>query len=147
MVVRPGTLTLIKQKHGEAINKFWKEIFGYGIAKLTQAEAKFISRSKSINSIRDQIISAKNDGIQRIDAGRDKKAQTSTRERPDGLRPSEGLLATTQNLEVTQKHVLSDGQIEASLKTYVQAKHAQVQRIENRLQSLISRQQDSLQRV
>jgi len=147
MVVRPGTLTLIKQKHGEAINKFWKEAFGYGIAQLTQAEAKIISKSASIDSIRDQIISARNDGIRRIDEGRNKKAQTPTRERPDGLRPSEGLLVTTQNLEVTQEHLLSDGHIDASLKTYVQAKHAQVQRIESRLQNLISRQQDSLQRL
>ncbi len=147
MVVRPGTLTAIKQKHGEAINKFWKETFGYGISQLTQAEAKIISKSASIDSIRDQIISARNDGIQRIDEERNKKAQTPTRERPDGLRPSEGLLATTQNLEATQEHLLSDGHIDASLKTYVQAKHAQVQRIESRLQNFISRQQDSLQRL
>jgi len=147
MVVRPGILTAIKQKHGEAINDFWKETFGYGIEKLTQAEAKIISKSASIDSSRDQIISARNDGIQRIDEERNKKAQTPTRERPDGLRPSEGLLARTQNLEVTQENLLSDGNIDASLKTYVQAKHAQVQRIESRLQNLISREQDSLQRL
>jgi len=101
MVVRPKTMTTFRQKHGEAINKFWKETFVYGIAKLTQGEAKIISRSASIDTIRDQIISARDDGIQRLDEERNKKAQTPTRERPDGLRPSEGLLATTQNLEVT----------------------------------------------
>jgi len=147
MVVRPGTLTAIKQKHGEAINDFWKETFGYGTEKLTQAEARLVKKSASIDAIRVRILHARDEGVRRVDEGRNKKAQTPTRERPDGLRPSEGLLATTQNLEATQEHLLSDGHIDASLKTYVQAKHAQVQRIESRLQNLISRQQDSLQRL
>jgi len=92
MVVRPGTLTLIKQKHGEAINKFWKETFDYGIAQLAQVGAYIIGGRASIDTIRDQIISARDDGFQRIDEVRNKKAPTPTRERPDGLRSSERLL-------------------------------------------------------
>lgn len=151
MVVRPGTLTAIKQKHGEAINNFWKETFGYGIEKLTQAEAGLIKKSASIDDIRIRILHARHEGIRRLDEDRTKKAHKPTGESRREIKGTENLLGSAQGLDREQQSLLEGGQIkdtyQSTLNTYVQAKHEQVELIESRLKNIINQQQVKLQQL
>lgn len=53
----------IINKHGEKINQFWCKEFGYGIEKLTQAEAGHLRAAKTFEQIRARIIKARYEGI------------------------------------------------------------------------------------
>lgn len=151
MVVRPGILTAIKQKHGEAINDFWKETFGYEIERLTQAEAGLIRKSASVDDIRVRILHARHEGIRRMDEARTKKAPTLTGEGRGEIKDTGNLLGSTQDLEREQQSLLDEGQIkdiyQNTLDTYVQAKHEQVELIESRLKNIINQQQVKLQQL
>jgi len=151
MIVRPGTLTAIKQKHGEAINNFWKETFGYGIEKLTQAEAGLIKKSASVDDIRIRILHARHEGIRQLDENRIKKAHTPTGEGRREIKNTENLLGSAQGLKREQQSLLDPGQIKEAyqntLETYVQAKHEQVGIIESRLKDIINQQQVKLQQL
>jgi len=151
IVVRPKTLVAIKQKHGESMNNFWKEIFGYGIEKLTQAEAGYIRKSASIDAVRDRVIAARHEGLKRMGEGRTKKAQTFTGEGGGEIKGTENLLGSAQGFEREQQSLLESGQIkdtyQNTLNTYVQAKHEQVEIIESRLKNIINQQQVKLQQL
>ncbi len=151
MVVRPKTLTAIRQKHGEAMNDFWKEIFGYGIEKLTQGEAVYLRKSASIDAVRDRVIAARHEGLKRMDEDRNKKAQTRTGEGRRKIKGTGSLLESAQDLEREQQSLLDSGQIkdiyQNTLDTYVQAKHEQVEIIESRLKNIISQQQVKFQQL
>ena len=59
IAVKPSMLEAIDQKHGSAMNDFWKETFGYGIDHLTQGEAGHLRKSPSVDAIRTRIIEAR----------------------------------------------------------------------------------------
>mgnify|MGYP003122613122 CR=1 FL=1 len=59
IAVKPSMLEAIDQKHGSAMNDFWKETFGYGIDQLTQGEAGHLRKSPSVDAIRTRIIEAR----------------------------------------------------------------------------------------
>lgn len=59
IAVKPGMLEAINQKHGPAMDDFWKETFGYGIDQLTQGEAGHLRKSPSVDAIRARIIEAR----------------------------------------------------------------------------------------
>ncbi len=63
--VKPKMLADITRKHGQEINKFWKETFGYGISKLTQGEAVHLRKSMSVDAIRTRIVAARDAGFQK----------------------------------------------------------------------------------
>lgn len=151
MVVRPKTLIAIKEKHGEAINDFWKEEFGYGIEKLTQAEAGLVRKSASIDDIRIRILHARHEGIRPMDEDRIKKAETRTGEGRGEIKGVGSLLESAQGLEREQQSLLDKGQIKETyqntLDTYVLAKHEQVEIIESRLKNIINQQQVKLQQL
>ena len=50
------------------MNQFWQETLGYGIDKLTQGEAGHLRAAASVDAIRDRIIAARYEGVQRLDA-------------------------------------------------------------------------------
>ncbi len=52
-------LDRIQAKHGDAMNHYWKEEFGYGIDQLTQAEAGHLRAAASVDAIRTRIAAAR----------------------------------------------------------------------------------------
>ena len=52
----------LRQKHGKDFEKWWREHFGHAFACLTQSEARYLSRSPDVNTIRDRIAAAKQEG-------------------------------------------------------------------------------------
>ena len=67
--VKPGILQAIEQKHGSAMDDFWKESFGYGIECLTQGEAGHLRKAPSVDAIRTRISAARDAGGFSLDAG------------------------------------------------------------------------------
>jgi len=52
-------LDRIRDKHGDKMNAYWKEEFGYGIDQLTQAEAGHLRAAASVDAIRTRIAAAR----------------------------------------------------------------------------------------
>ncbi|EPG9766618.1 phosphoribosyltransferase [Escherichia coli] len=147
MAVKPKMLTAIAEKHGTAMDSFWKENFGYGIDKLTQGEAGHLRAAASVDAIRDRISAARNEGSQRLDGLR-----TSAPSVPSSAESISGdisLEADAQSVEREQQALLESAPVEQvyqeTLATYVQAKHDQVERIEDKLENLIEQQQVRIQ--
>lgn len=145
--VKPKMLAGIEAKHGQEMNAFWKENFGYGIDKLTQGEAGHLRAAASVDAIRDRIATARNAGGERMDANRTQTAAIGEKQSvvADGL--YEDAQALEQQQQATLETVPPDQVYQNALTEYVQAKHDQVERIEDRLEALIDRQQAQIQRV
>ncbi len=45
------TLNMLRLKHGKDLEKYWQEIFGYGLDCLTEIEAGYIARQSSFDAI------------------------------------------------------------------------------------------------
>ncbi|VEE63125.1 Uncharacterised protein [Shewanella putrefaciens] len=60
LAVKPKMLADIERKHGQAMNNYWKEEFGYGIEQLTQGEAGHLRKAPTVDAIRDRITAARN---------------------------------------------------------------------------------------
>lgn len=146
MAVKPGMLTAIEQKHGGAMNQFWMEEFGYGIDQLTQGEAGHLKAAASVDAMRTRIAEARHAGSERLDAGRDSAAPTGPQA---GLIGPENLLEDAQELQRQQQAAAEAEQVtqlyRSTLGVYLEAKHGQVERIEERLENLIEQQQSRLQ--
>lgn len=149
MAVKPKMLAAIEAKHGSAMDSFWKENFGHGIDKLTQGEAGHLKSAASVDAIRDRIAAARHGAIERLDASRTQAPSPGTQSvsAPD----QDGLYESTQELERQQQALLEAAPVEQSyqesLATYVQAKHDQVERIEDKIENLIDQQQARLQQT
>ena len=111
-------LTAIENKHGPSMNQFWQETFGYGIDQLTQSEAGHLRRATSVDEIRDRLVKARHEGIERLG-----KEEIET-PRSEGENRAEITLALEQDYRET-------------LGSYIEAKYEQVDRIEDRLEHLI----------
>jgi hypothetical protein len=70
LAVKPKMLADINEKHGPAMDEFWKENFGYGIDRLTQGEAGHLRAAPSVNAIRDRIAAARHEGVNQMGASR-----------------------------------------------------------------------------
>lgn len=51
-------LTGLRQKHGEQLETWWINRFGYGFDRLTQSEARYLERTPDALTIRDKIAAA-----------------------------------------------------------------------------------------
>ena len=123
-------LAAIENKHGPSMNRFWQENFGYGIDKLTQSEAGHLRRATSVDEIRDRLVKARHEGSERLDR---QGVGTSLRsERGESAQRTEVSSALEQDYQET-------------LSSYILAKYEQADRIEDRLEHLIDRQQAHLQ--
>ncbi|EHW7386091.1 phosphoribosyltransferase [Escherichia coli] len=158
LAVKPKMLAGINEKHGPAMDAFWKESFGYGIDRLTQGEAGHLRAAPSVDAIRDRIAAARHEGVKRLDAARTQASPRRTGGTAQAgigvAQPNnagEGLLEAAQEAETEQRALLEAAPIEQTyqqtLAVYVQAKHDQVERIEDRLEQLVDRQQAQLQRL
>ena len=56
--LRPETLAMLRERHGEALDRFWKGQFGYGIDCLTELEAQNLCRQPSVAAIEDFLAQA-----------------------------------------------------------------------------------------
>ena len=130
IAVKPKMLAAIENKHGPSMNRFWQENFGYGIDKLTQSEAGHLRRAASVDEIRDRLVKARHEGIERLDR---QGVGTSLRsKRGESAKRTEVSSALEQNYQEI-------------LGSYILAKYEQADRIEDRLEHLIDRQQSRLQ--
>lgn len=59
LAVKAKMLADIERKHGQAMNEYWKEEFGYGIEQLTQGEAGHLRKAPSVDAIRNRITAAR----------------------------------------------------------------------------------------
>ena len=55
---RPETLSVLKGKHGQEFDQFWKGVFGYPTACLTDIEAGYLSRVESVAAIQARLAQA-----------------------------------------------------------------------------------------
>jgi hypoxanthine-guanine phosphoribosyltransferase len=51
-------LRKLQEKHGNELDIWWKEQFGFGIDSLTQGEAGHLAKAPSLDAIRDRIVEA-----------------------------------------------------------------------------------------
>lgn len=78
-------LNKIRNKHGEALENYWKSEFGYGIDQLTQGEAGHIGKAADVESIRTRIVAARHEGVERLGGGRTQKAGAPQLEPSGGM--------------------------------------------------------------
>ncbi len=58
IALRAGTLTMLKAKHGQALDTFWRSHFDHGIDALTEIEAQNLGRQESVGAIQDILAQA-----------------------------------------------------------------------------------------
>jgi hypothetical protein len=58
IAVRPETLNVLNTAHGQVLEHFWQDHFGYGLDGLTNIEAGFLARQPSFDVIRDGLAEA-----------------------------------------------------------------------------------------
>jgi len=174
----PATPEMIKsifEKHGPAMDEYWKAEFGYGIDQLTQSEAGHLRAAESVDSIRERIATARRDAwhlirhpekahvlgnrpVRAIDQRSNQVGEGSVGQPASvglkvlgGTEFADRLFQSAQTAENEQQAMLESASVEqtyqASLALYVQAKHAQIERIEDRLESLVDRQSARLQQM
>jgi len=56
--LRPETLAMLRERHGQALDSFWRSQFGYGLDSLTEAEAQNLCRQHSVAAIEDFLAQA-----------------------------------------------------------------------------------------
>ena len=154
IAVTSKMIAAIEAKHGHEMNEFWERNFGYGIKSLTQAEAGHLRRAASIESIRDRIIAARHAGVHRIDAAgtaTDKRREGAPGvEANDAFRETEAqrLVESAVSEKREQQAMVDASPLERtwqeSLASYVQLKHDQVARLEDRLEKLLANGQRDL---
>lgn len=68
LAVQPAMLRRLREKHGDELERFWRQEFGYGLDQLTQAEAGHLRKAESVDAIRDRIAAARERAGRRDDA-------------------------------------------------------------------------------
>ena len=151
MVVKPNMLEAIGVKHGQVMNEFWKENYGYEIDKLTQGEAGHLKAAQSVDSLRERLTKARDEGIKSLAENRDQTTKTSQQPELDvnlaGNRLHNAALSSEREQVAIQDSSSVEQTYQQTLEIYVQAKHTQVERIEDRLELLIEQQQSKLQQT
>ena len=56
------TLRALRAKHGDELETWWKNNFGYGFDYLTESEARYLERADSAQLIRDRLLAARQKG-------------------------------------------------------------------------------------
>lgn len=62
LALEPATLKALRAKHGDRLESWWKEAFGYGFEFLTESEARYLERADEAQLIRDRLIAARQAG-------------------------------------------------------------------------------------
>lgn len=58
IALQKATLDMLLSKHGQELQQFWTEIFGFGLECLTELEANYLCRQSSIDKIRRRLAAA-----------------------------------------------------------------------------------------
>jgi hypothetical protein len=48
----------LRQKHGQELEKWWRQYFGFGFDELTRSEARYLENSADAHTIRDRLVAA-----------------------------------------------------------------------------------------
>ena len=123
-------MAAVEHKHGRVLDQFWQEEFDYGIDKTTQGEAGYLRRAPSFDKIRNGITQARYARIKRLD----EKGTGSP------LPPEKG-----ESAKRTEVSSALEQDYRETLGSYTLAKYEQADRIEDRLEHIIDRQQARLQ--
>lgn len=59
LTLEQSTLEALRVKHGDGLEGWWKESFGYGFEFLTESEARYLQRADDAQLIRDRLIAAR----------------------------------------------------------------------------------------
>lgn len=62
LTVDQATLEALRAKHGDRLEDWWKEAFGYGFEFLTESEARYLERADEAQLIRDRLVAARQAG-------------------------------------------------------------------------------------
>lgn len=54
-----ATLQTLKEKHGNELERWWIDTFGYSFEKLTESEARYLTRADDVDSITARIVAAR----------------------------------------------------------------------------------------
>ena len=57
--LKENSLRELREKHGDELEKWWTDTFGYGFAKLTESEARYLFRADDAHSITARIVAAR----------------------------------------------------------------------------------------
>jgi hypoxanthine-guanine phosphoribosyltransferase len=60
--LRKETLRALREKHGEKLEEWWFATFGYGFDRLTESEAKYLTRSDDADTASERIVAARRIG-------------------------------------------------------------------------------------
>lgn len=147
--VKPGMLAAIASKHGQAMNDYWKETFGYGIEYLTQGEAGHLKAAPTVDALRNRIAAARNAAIGQLDAVGVEAAEGSGRQKDGGL--TEDPLERANELQGEQRSLIENAPgaqaVQAVFDSYIQDKQEQAEGLEERLETLIDQQRAKVQRA
>jgi hypothetical protein len=58
LALQAGTLANLRLKHGEPIENWWQEVFGYRFDCLTESEARYLIRVEDADAIRTRLVAA-----------------------------------------------------------------------------------------
>jgi hypothetical protein len=58
IALRPETLAVLREKHGEALEQFWQEQLGHGLECLTDVEGQILGREPSLDAIQGRLAQA-----------------------------------------------------------------------------------------
>ena len=58
IALRPETLFVLREKHGPALENFWREQFGHGLDCLTDVEGQIVAREPSADAVRNRLAQA-----------------------------------------------------------------------------------------
>lgn len=148
--VKPKMLAAIERKHGTDMDQYWQETFGYGIDKLTQGECGHLKAAQSVDEIRERISAARHEGVRALGEKRAEGAKTEASAQPvDAAQADKALVTAAEQLESNQASAIENASLEETyrktLSVYTEKKHDQVERIEDRLEHLLDREQTKLQ--
>jgi len=151
IAVKPGMLAGIAAKHGQGMNDFWTENFGYGIEHLTQGEAGHLKAAPSVDALRNRIVEARNAVLKPMDEGAIEAQEAGSEQRgKSGLEP-EAFLESAREVEQEQQATIEAAPVsqlyESTLETYIEEKQEQAEGLADRLEDVIERQRGRLQQI
>jgi hypothetical protein len=59
----------LRHKHGQDLEKWWRQNFGFGFDELTRSEARYLENSADAHSIRDRLVAAGLEGGSSLSGG------------------------------------------------------------------------------
>jgi len=58
LALEPSTLQHLRDKHGQQLETWWQQTFGYNLDRLTESEARYLLRAENFDTIRARLLEA-----------------------------------------------------------------------------------------